>query len=311
MARKRSRGTMTPMDPAASARLDEAVDELYGLAPGDFLAARSRLTAAAKAAGDAEVAAAITALRKPTVAAWAVNLLARRRPDDLDRLAELATDLREAQQHLDGPRMTALARTRTTLVDELVALLAQVVADAGARLTPAAARDAGATFVAALASPAATEAVVSGRLTRALEYAGFGDVDIRDATARPLRLVPSPVAPTSPVRGRDRHSGSIPATPAPRPPEASPEVLAAEAALHAAMAAATAATSRCGVLAAESELAETRVATLQKELVRARTHRDATAEALAAAEIAREDADAALTAARATLEQLRGSSADS
>ena len=299
------------MDPAASARLDEAVDELYVLAPSDFLAARTRLAAAAKAAGDTAVAAAITALRKPTLAAWAVNVMARRRPDDLDRLAELAADLRDAQHQLDGPRMTALARSRTTLVDELVAALSGVVSEAGGRLTPAAARDAGATFVAALASPAATEAVVSGRLTRALEYAGFGDVDIRDATARPLRLVPSPVAPTSPVRSRDRHSGAIPATPAPRPPEASPEVLAAEAALHAAMAAATAATSRCGVLAAESELAETRVATLQKELVRARAHRDTVGESLAAAEIAREDADDALTAARATLEQLRGSSADS
>jgi len=299
------------MDPAASARLDEAVDELYVLAPSDFLAARTRLAAAAKAAGDTAVAAAITALRKPTLAAWAVNVMARRRPDDLDRLAELAADLRDAQHQLDGPRMTALARSRTTLVDELVAALSGVVSEAGGRLTPAAARDAGATFVAALASPAATEAVVSGRLTRALEYAGFGDVDIRDATARPLRLVPSPVAPTSPVRGRDRHSGSIPATPAPRPPEASPEVLAAEAALHAAMAAATAATSRCGVLAAESELAETRVATLQKELVRARAHRDTVGESLAAAEIAREDADDALTAARATLEHLRTSITDS
>lgn len=303
---------MAPMDPAASARLDEAVDELYGLAPGDFLATRSRLAALAKAAGDGEAAAAIAALRKPTLAAWAVNILARRRPGDLDRLADLAAELREAQQQLDGARMTTLARSRTSLVDELVALLADVVAQAGARLTPAAARDAGATFVAALASPAATAAVVSGRLTRALEYAGFGDVDIRDATARPLRLVPSPVTP-APVSSRGRQ----PAAPGDTPDEAdaalepSPELIAVEADLHAAMAAATAATTRCGVLAAEAELAETRVASLQKELVRARTHRDTVAEALAAAEIAREDADAALTDVRATLEQLRRTSSDS
>ena len=306
---------MAPMDPAASARLDEAVDELYGLAPGDFLAARSRLAALAKAAGDGEAAAAIAALRKPTLAAWAVNILARRRPGDLDRLADLAAELREAQQQLDGARMTTLARSRTSLVDELVALLADVVAQAGARLTPAAARDAGATFVAALASPAATAAVVSGRLTRALEYAGFGDVDIRDATARPLRLVPSPVTP-APLSSRGRQ----PAAPGDPPDEAdeadealepSPAVIAAEADLHAAMAAATAATTRCGVLAAEAELAETRVASLQKELVRARTHRDTVAEALAAAEIAREDADAALTDVRTTLEQLRRTSSDS
>ena len=61
--------------------LDAAVDELYGLAPEEFLARRTALAATAKRAGDVGLARQITALRKPTVAAWAVNLLARRRPD--------------------------------------------------------------------------------------------------------------------------------------------------------------------------------------------------------------------------------------
>ena len=41
------------------------------------------------------------------------------------------------------------------------------------------------TFVAALASTPAAEAVGSGQLTRALSYAGFGDVDLSEATAAP------------------------------------------------------------------------------------------------------------------------------
>ena len=304
---------MTGMDsvsPGADGRLDEAVDELYGTPLEEFLPSRARLVAAAKADGDTDAAAAIKTLRKPTAAAWAVNLMARKRPDDLDRLADLAAELRDAQERLDGARMTALARSRTALVDELVATLATVVAEAGGRLTAAAARDAGATFVAALASPSATEAVVSGRLTRALEYAGFGDVDIRDATARPLRLVPTgpsvrSAGPTgSAASGIAARSGTA-TPPDTTAPTRSPELADAEAALHTAMSAATAATARCGVLAAEAELAHTRVASLQKELVRARAHRDATDDALAAAEVAREEADAALAAARVTLERLR------
>ncbi len=278
--------------------LDAAVDELYGLAPEEFLARRTALAATAKRAGDVGLARQITALRKPTVAAWAVNLLARRRPDALDRLSELAARLREAQRSLDGPEMTRLGRERTALVDDLVAATAAAVADAGARLSPAAAAAAASTFVAALATQEATEVVLSGRLTRHLEYAGFGEVDLRDATARPLRLVPAP-APSVLPRS---HDGGPPATAA---PAVSSHVLAAEAALHAAMSAATAATSRAGVLAAESELAATRVAQLQKELVRARAHRDATDEALAAAEVAREAAEGDLAAARAALEDAR------
>ena len=41
------------------------------------------------------------------------------------------------------------------------------------------------TFVAALATTAAAETVGSGQLTRALSYAGFGDVDLSEATAAP------------------------------------------------------------------------------------------------------------------------------
>ena len=67
---------------------------------------------------------------------------------------------------------------------------AQAAGEDGAALSAAASRDAADTFVAALASPDATAAVVSGRLTRTLSYAGFGDVDLSEATARPLRALP-------------------------------------------------------------------------------------------------------------------------
>ena len=86
-----------------------------------------------------------------------------------------------------------------------------------------------------------------------------------------------------------------------------PALVSAEAALHDAMAAATAATARHGVLAAELELAENRVAQLQAELARARAHRDKTADALGEADSAQAATQRELRRARAVVEDLRGS----
>ncbi len=315
------------------AALDAAIETLYGLAPEDFLARRTALAAAAKSAKDTELAKAIGALRKPSVAAWAVNLLARERDDLMDELVELAARLRAAQERLDGPALVELGRERSTLVDRLVAATVDVVAAAGGKLTSAAAQTAGTTFVAALADPGATAAVTSGRLTRALEYAGFGDVDLHEATARPLRLVrPDERAPAAAVDDLDaattdeRPQPAESAEPADhseptRPPDTSqpgqePDpvaaasaaaLAAAEKALQAAMATATTATSRHGVLTAQLELAETRVGQLQAELSRARAHRDQTADALAEADLTQAAAQRELRRARAAVEDLRGS----
>ena len=295
---------MTGMDadPRADARLDAAVDELYGLGGEAFLPRRAQLAAGAKAGGDPALATAITALRKPTVAAWAVNLLARERPDELDDLADLADRLRRAQQHLDGAALIDLGRERTRLVDSLVAATSTVVAATGSRFTPAMARDVATTLVAALASPEATAAVTSGRLTRALEYAGFGEIDLTEATARPLRLVRSDERPEDRHDRTDDHDESA-ETDGP----ADPALTAAQEALHAAMTAATAATARHGVLSAELELAETRVAQLQQELARARAHRDKTADALGEADSAQAAAGREVRRARSALESLRSS----
>ncbi|MEO7236549.1 MAG: hypothetical protein ABIW80_14405, partial [Lapillicoccus sp.] len=157
--------------------LDEAVTELYGLAPDAFLEARGRLVAAAKADRDTGLAKAIASVRKPTAAAWAVNQLVRQRQEEVERLLELATALHEAQNAMDGPALKSLGRQRTTLVDELVRATAEVAQEAGGTLSAPVAGQVRETFVAALASTPAAEAVGSGQLTRALSYAGFGEVD--------------------------------------------------------------------------------------------------------------------------------------
>src|SRR6478735_10130604 len=73
----RQNGQVPPSvdEPAAddAARLDAIAVELYALPPDDFTSARNARAAAA----DRSLAARVKTLRKPTAAAWAVDLLAR------------------------------------------------------------------------------------------------------------------------------------------------------------------------------------------------------------------------------------------
>ena len=56
-------------------------DDLYRLAPEDFTAARDAAAKQARADGDRDGAAALKALRRPTVSAWLLNALVRTAPE--------------------------------------------------------------------------------------------------------------------------------------------------------------------------------------------------------------------------------------
>lgn len=156
----------------ASDRVTTAVAELYGADPGEFIPRRKALADAARAAGDREAAKEITALRKPTRAAWVVNRLARADPGAPQRLADLAAGLRAAAEAKDGGRLRELSVRRGELVDGLTAraLDAAGVADPPAGLR----EDVTATLTAALADPETADQFAGGTLTRAAEWAGFG-----------------------------------------------------------------------------------------------------------------------------------------
>jgi hypothetical protein len=71
---------------------------LYALPPEEFTAARDRLAADLKEAGEADRAAAVKKLRKPSIVAWAVNAVARDRPEDVEALRAAGQALRRAQR---------------------------------------------------------------------------------------------------------------------------------------------------------------------------------------------------------------------
>lgn len=169
--------------------LEDATTELYALTPAGFTARRAELVAQARKEGLKDLAKAISELRRPTVSAWLVNQLARGAGgagEEIEELEELGADLRTAQAELDGPRMKELAKRRQKLVAALVRRADAVGDDDGPNVSASTRRELEETFTAAVADEQAALAVTSGRLTRALVYAGFGDVDVTAATATPV-----------------------------------------------------------------------------------------------------------------------------
>ncbi|MGH9280344.1 MAG: hypothetical protein ACRD12_19870, partial [Acidimicrobiales bacterium] len=122
----------------------DPVDDLYAGDPGAFTAARNDLVRELKKAGEKERAAEVAKLRRPSVAAWAVNQLVRRHRADVEGLLRFGEELRSAQDDAlaggDPDALRDAARARRDAVARLVDRAASIVADEGA--APDAHRDA-------------------------------------------------------------------------------------------------------------------------------------------------------------------------
>ncbi|BDV31895.1 transposase [Microbacterium terricola] len=155
--------------------LDAIVVELLTVTPAEFTAARTdRARQAPK-----ELAARIKALRKPSVSAWTVDLLARE--GLLGEALELAASLREAQDDLDAAELSRLGGQRRQLVAALAAQAVDRAAEHGVQVSASARTEVEQTLNAAMIDADAAAAVLSARLVRPLEAAGFGGVDLGDA----------------------------------------------------------------------------------------------------------------------------------
>ncbi|MEU1842072.1 hypothetical protein [Micromonospora sediminicola] len=156
----------------------DVVRRLYATPPDRFVAARDAAVAEARQAGDPRTAREIGRLRRPTVAAWLVNLLAIRRPELVADLTQLAEALREAQRDLRGGTLRELSAQRRAVVGALVTEVRRLAA-AEPAAPPAGKLPLGeveATLNAALSDTEVADQVRAGRLLRASHYAGFGEV---------------------------------------------------------------------------------------------------------------------------------------
>jgi len=185
--------------------LDVVAEELYGLIPTEFTARRSVRVAEARSAGDRHLADAIGKLRKPTVGAWAVNQLARRRAEELSHLLDLGPRLRRAQETLSGGDIRRLSHQRQEAVGVLGEAGRSLAQEAGLRLNDAARAEVEHVLERALADPQLAAAVRAGRLSTAVAApagSGFG----LDGPTAPT--VPGTRTTPRPARGADKERGS-------------------------------------------------------------------------------------------------------
>jgi len=162
-------------DPVAA-----AADLVYGLPLEEFTDGRNAVAKELRDRGLAAESDAVKALAKPSVAAWAVNQLSRRRHADLDEFLEAAAAARDAQLGGTADMREAIARQRSAL-ETLVAAARDELGGAASETVTARIRQ---TLEAAAVDDSAADAVREGRLVKELEPAGFGTLA---AHAKPAR----------------------------------------------------------------------------------------------------------------------------
>lgn len=166
----------------AEPTFEEIAAGLYSGPPEEFVSSRK---ARAEEAGQAALASRIMALRKPSIAAWVVNVFAQERAGQLGEALALARELREAQDDLDAAALAKLGRERRLLTRKLAQAAGELAASRGERVTPSTLEAVEQSISAAFFDTVAASAVASGRLVRALAPSATA-TDVRDAVAGEL-----------------------------------------------------------------------------------------------------------------------------
>jgi len=149
--------------------LDAELDRLYGLPLEEFTKARNDLAARLKKAGETEAAAEVKALAKPSVPAWAVNQLARRRKRNVRALLDAAERSRSGKAK---SLREALDEQRDAL-QRLTEEARELLEDERGSAPDAMVQRIASTLRAAASDPAAAKLLEQGRVNEDLEPAGF------------------------------------------------------------------------------------------------------------------------------------------
>ena len=153
---------------------EEVVAELYG-APFDEFTALRDARAKELRPSDREAAAALKKLRKPSVAAWAVNQLARQAAEDVEALLAAGAALRQAQ--LGGGDRDSIresSRDEREAVERLVSCASALLRKAGRGTSDAVLEEVRETLRAAASDDASRELIRRGVLTESRRAVGMG-----------------------------------------------------------------------------------------------------------------------------------------
>jgi hypothetical protein len=155
------------------------VEELYGLPLERFVAERNALARDLRTGGRRDEAAAVAALRKPSVAARAVNQLARVHPRQLHELFTAGDALSDVQSEVlagraDGRALGEAAERERAAVSALVDAASELLTAEGLAVSASVLERVGETLHAAALDDETREPVGQGRLERELRHVGLG-----------------------------------------------------------------------------------------------------------------------------------------
>jgi hypothetical protein len=152
---------------------EKRIDALFDLAPDEFTAARDQVVRELREEGDRDAATRVRGLKKPSLAAWAANSLARRHRAEVEKLVRAGERLREAQRSvLEGGEATTLREAvaaRRKLTDRLVDRATEMLGEGGHAASRTHLDGVERTLQAATLSEDAARELLEGRLERELE----------------------------------------------------------------------------------------------------------------------------------------------
>ncbi|HWM72540.1 MAG TPA: hypothetical protein VNQ53_02310 [Nocardioides sp.] len=163
----------------------EIADDLYALPLAEFTPARD---AKAKELKGDDLGKQVKALKKPSTAAWVVNLLVRREQEQVDQVLTVGEALRDAQASMSGDDLRALTKQRRQLTAAVTVQARRLAADEGLKVTQAVADQVEATLTAAMVDEECGKAVRSGLLVAALATTGVDEVELARSVALPDAL---------------------------------------------------------------------------------------------------------------------------
>jgi hypothetical protein len=157
---------------------EKQIDRLYSLPLEEFTGARNELARELRKAGEREEADRVKSLRKPTVAAWLVNQLAKRERMNVRALLTAGERLRQAHADvLQGSSSANVEKARTAerqAIEALAQSAATLLKGQRERSSESVLDDVRDTLHAAAVDPGLAEQLRSGRLTHETQAAGFG-----------------------------------------------------------------------------------------------------------------------------------------
>jgi hypothetical protein len=158
----------------AGVDLAAGIDRLYALPLEEFIAARNELARDLKKDAEADAAAEVAALKKPTLVAWGVNQLAHTRRREVDLLLDAGKRLVDAQQaSIAKGNRTELDTAQTSLRNAVRGLTEAAAGILGKRSSALTLAKVAETLRSAATGAEGRELLARGRLVEDLSETGW------------------------------------------------------------------------------------------------------------------------------------------